>query len=709
MNFTLLKCALFLFALPLFFITACVTSSPTLEASALNGTYILQAKHSGLVLDVPGSSTLDRMQLNQYVRNDTKAQQFKLEKVGSYYKMINVGNNKAVEVEASQISQDGGKVQQVPFFGGDHQLWTLQAVNGHYKIINKASGKVLDVSGFSKDNGALVHQWTSNDADNQRWKLIPVSATPPVSDFNGTTLHLNPFAANAKDSNNGSEASPLKTMQAAFEKMIPIKQAGTSVRILFYPGVYRDFVIGGDARPHWRIPNNSARLEFVAKEKGKTIITGSDVWTGWVSEGNGVWSKAWSYDWGASGTGNTYYGGGPPVSELAARRELVFVGGQRLAQVLDKSELRESSFQVDEAGNKLTLKLRAGVDPNTTTTEVAVREQLFYIWNHDNIAIRGLVFQHSANRFPEGAVAFQEGQGRGCTNITVVDTLIRNNGQLGLDNYCNNITLQRNQVNDNGFGGIMGTGDSWLFEDNQTNRNAWRSWAGGYRGWATAGVKVLDVDRFTMRRHEAIDNFADGVWLDTNISNVLIENSRVIRNRENGFFLEASQGPMTLRNNLVCGSGLSEVLLSAVRQTRLENNRILSNAPVNPTPDLKGLSVAIFYSELRRKDATYGQFPMRDITFQNNQIVATGQRNLTGGWIYYRPSDPADDEKQADYKALVSTLRSSGNTWYSPLPQPFGWVDTAKGYGENYDFATWKTLTKQDGNSSFSNPSLVCN
>jgi hypothetical protein len=38
------------------------------------------------------------------------------------------------------------------------------------------------------------------------------------------TLHINPQAANANDSNDGSEARPLKTIAGAFEKMIPYRQ-----------------------------------------------------------------------------------------------------------------------------------------------------------------------------------------------------------------------------------------------------------------------------------------------------------------------------------------------------------------------------------------------------------------------------------------------------------------------------------------------------
>lgn len=44
---------------------------------------------------------------------------------------------------------------------------------GTYQIVAKHSGKCLDVSGMSRDNGARVHQWACHDGDNQRWSVEP--------------------------------------------------------------------------------------------------------------------------------------------------------------------------------------------------------------------------------------------------------------------------------------------------------------------------------------------------------------------------------------------------------------------------------------------------------------------------------------------------------------------------------------------------------
>ena len=43
---------------------------------------------------------------------------------------------------------------------------------GWYVLVNRSSGKVLDVSGVSTADGALLHQWTRANTNNQQFQFV---------------------------------------------------------------------------------------------------------------------------------------------------------------------------------------------------------------------------------------------------------------------------------------------------------------------------------------------------------------------------------------------------------------------------------------------------------------------------------------------------------------------------------------------------------
>ncbi|MFE7760392.1 RICIN domain-containing protein [Streptomyces sp. NPDC057438] len=48
------------------------------------------------------------------------------------------------------------------------------AKNGFCKMLNKSSGKAVDISGGSNSDGANIIHWTDGGAQNQRWRFVPV-------------------------------------------------------------------------------------------------------------------------------------------------------------------------------------------------------------------------------------------------------------------------------------------------------------------------------------------------------------------------------------------------------------------------------------------------------------------------------------------------------------------------------------------------------
>lgn len=87
------------------------------------------------------------------------------------YKLINRHSGKALDVAALGL-QDGADVQQWEETSNPNQQWNLFASgDGTYKIIANHSGKALDVTNAGTEDGDDVRQWTENGGSGQRWKV----------------------------------------------------------------------------------------------------------------------------------------------------------------------------------------------------------------------------------------------------------------------------------------------------------------------------------------------------------------------------------------------------------------------------------------------------------------------------------------------------------------------------------------------------------
>jgi len=78
--------------------------------------------------------------------------------------------------------ENGAPIQQWEYNGGGNQRWIPEHVGGGtYRMVAAHSGKVLDVSAFSKASGAPIIQWDWHGGANQRWILR--SPAPGVVKF----------------------------------------------------------------------------------------------------------------------------------------------------------------------------------------------------------------------------------------------------------------------------------------------------------------------------------------------------------------------------------------------------------------------------------------------------------------------------------------------------------------------------------------------
>jgi hypothetical protein len=87
------------------------------------------------------------------------------------YKVINRNSGKSLEV-ASYGTANNSNIQQWGYVGIPSQKWTITATSGgYYSVKSVHSGKALDVAGVSTTDGANVNQWTYVSGNNQQWSF----------------------------------------------------------------------------------------------------------------------------------------------------------------------------------------------------------------------------------------------------------------------------------------------------------------------------------------------------------------------------------------------------------------------------------------------------------------------------------------------------------------------------------------------------------
>ncbi|WP_246090636.1 RICIN domain-containing protein, partial [Nonomuraea deserti] len=81
----------------------------------------------------------------------------------AWYVLINRNSGKALEVY-NLSTADGGRITQWSRNNGNQQQWQfVDSGGGYYRIKSRHSGKVLDVHNWSTANGGAIVQWTDHN------------------------------------------------------------------------------------------------------------------------------------------------------------------------------------------------------------------------------------------------------------------------------------------------------------------------------------------------------------------------------------------------------------------------------------------------------------------------------------------------------------------------------------------------------------------
>lgn len=458
---------------------------------------------------------------------------------------------------------------------------------------------------------------------------------------------------------------------------------------------------------------------FQAKNAGKAVISGSDQYyydsskpdiSRISSEGAGKFSLLWAPQppW---GLGGEIYKFDTNTTNYNRRREMVFVNGKRLMQVLSYNELSPSTFYVDEGEHKIIFQPPVGVTLSSNTRiEVSVRgsvsdpDRLFSVVGQSNLIFRGLVFQHAAS-YGNAALRFWSHVGSPPdpdlfpSNILIDNCKFQQNNYEGLSlEYVKNFTVKNSVFDQNGVTGASGRqwfNGEWL--DCQFTNNNWRGgqWLAGHHA---AGCKTFDGQMGTevqqvssgvqFVRCRFANNKALGFWQDYSGDNFTMERC-LIENNISGMMREKTFGTFTVSNSVIRNNFNDNITLYASPETTLDNCYIYG---AKPKPGSNPQDVKQFYLVADARTNGGEQGSLANTKIKNCTI----QANVSGTKLF-------DVMKFGDFgvvnfdirKSFLDTLTSDHNRW---------WSTDGRGallflnYGlNNINFVDWQKLTPPSG------------
>jgi alpha-N-arabinofuranosidase len=223
--------------------------------------------------------------------------------------------------------------------------------------------------------------------------VIALAGIIALAIFAGATeIHV---ATNGNDSNSGTQAAPLRTIQRAAD----LAQPGDVITV--HEGVYRERISpprGGESE--------TKRITYQAAPGAKVEIKGSEEIKSWVKVQGDIWKVT---------IDNAFFKGFNPYSDLIhgdwfepKGREhhtgAVYLNGEWLAEAANLDEVLGPLGitplwfgQVDDDNTTIWAQFK-GLDPNGQQVEINVRRTVFYPEKTgiDYLTVRGFIMRHAA-------------------------------------------------------------------------------------------------------------------------------------------------------------------------------------------------------------------------------------------------------------------------------------------------------------------------
>ena len=497
------------------------------------------------------------------------------------------------------------------------------------------------------------------------------------------------------DSNPGTQSSPFKTLNKGVNVAISNNQKSVGTKVIINPGTYRESLIMSPSK------KTSLPITLEAATNGTVNVSGADVWGSWTaySGNNQIYEHSWPYAWGACT--DSAIPANQPQQQIVLRREMIFVNGKHLTQVLSLDEMAQGTFYVNQNNQTVYIWPVSGTNVGSAMIEVAVRPQLLNAYNEANVVIRGINFQYASScRSVQPAVVFARSQ----EILLDSDNFNWNNGAGMRFDSSTNVTAENSQANHNGEVG-------WVAY--QVKYGAWSSDEGSYNNWrgaqgasyalTTEGGDFLLTHNSSFTGMKTLFNQSHGMHLDTDAVDVTVDSLLSAENYRSAMVVEASEGPVTIEDSKVCSSNLQNgtanggVSLTGASHVNLTGNTIYNNqvSQIVLAGSTGGISVKNW--ETAQIYQVFNEYT----TISANVVVGTGkQQGFEDGYL------------TKDWPTFASTLSSNNNTWWNANTASAFTVPVPEGYTV-MNLSGWHTLTEQDANSSFAaptstNPPAVC-
>ncbi|WP_327727098.1 RICIN domain-containing protein [Streptomyces sp. NBC_00487] len=143
-------------------------------------TYTLSNANSDLKLTIAGGSTTNGTGATQQSTTNGTDQRWRFaQQPSGYFKIFNVASGKVLGVQ-NQSTADGARILQWDDNGTlDHEWAVAPHPAGGYTITNRVTGKYLEIPGASTAVGTQAVQWSGTNCDCQRWDFTQ-TALPPL-------------------------------------------------------------------------------------------------------------------------------------------------------------------------------------------------------------------------------------------------------------------------------------------------------------------------------------------------------------------------------------------------------------------------------------------------------------------------------------------------------------------------------------------------